>query len=56
MALSAEDPDAEARARRRVDLAKRGLGERGPSWWDAPPAERIERARAALAELDALDP
>ncbi len=29
-------PDAEmlAAARRRVDAAKRGLGERGPVWWE----------------------
>lgn len=28
-----EDPDAVRRARAQVDLAKRGLGERGPVWW-----------------------
>ena len=27
------DPDLLRRARRRVDEAKRGLGERGPVWW-----------------------
>ena len=27
------DEDAEAAARRAVDLAKRALGERGPVWW-----------------------
>jgi hypothetical protein len=42
-------------ARRRVGLAKHGLGERGPRWWEEPEAERIERAREALRELDALD-
>jgi hypothetical protein len=44
-----------AAARRRVGLAKHGLGERGPYWWDDPEADRIARARAALGELDALD-
>lgn len=48
------DPDALAAARARVDLAKRGLGERGPYWWDRPEAERREAALSALAELDAL--
>ena len=28
------DPDALKEARSRVDAAKRGLGERGPVWWD----------------------
>lgn len=27
------DPDAVRQARAQVDLAKRGLGERGPVWW-----------------------
>jgi len=44
-----------AAARRRVDLAKHGLGERGPYWWEEPEADRKARAREALAELDALD-
>ncbi|WP_368499855.1 biopolymer transporter Tol [Herbiconiux sp. A18JL235] len=38
-------------ARRRVDLAKRGLGERGPAWWDLSPIDRLSRAEAALAQL-----
>lgn len=46
------DPDAVAAARRRVDLAKHGLGERGPRWWEEPEADRLARARAALRELD----
>ena len=32
-ALAAEDTDALAAARRNVDKAKVGLGERGPVWW-----------------------
>ena len=28
------DPAATVEARARVDAAKRGLGERGPVWWD----------------------
>ena len=33
-ALRANDSDAEHEARRRVDQAKHGLGERGPVWWN----------------------
>ena len=49
------DPDGVSAARRRVGLAKHGLGERGPYWWDEPEADRIARAREALRELDELD-
>jgi hypothetical protein len=49
------DADLVAAARRRVGLAKHGLGERGPCWWDDPEADRIARAREALRELDRLD-
>jgi len=49
-----DDDTLVAAARRRVGLAKHGLGERGPYWWDEPEADRIARARAALAELDQL--
>jgi len=49
------DPDATSAARRRVDLAKHGLGERGPYWWDEPEEERLRRARQALAELEELE-
>lgn len=49
------DPDATAAARRRVDLAKHGLGERGPYWWDEPEDERLRRARQALVELEELE-
>lgn len=31
---AANNKEMEARARRAVDRAKRGLGERGPVWWD----------------------
>lgn len=45
------DEDAIAEARRRVGIAKRGLGERGPYWWDSPEPERLARAEEALREL-----
>lgn len=48
------DEEAVAAARRRVDLAKHGLGERGPKWWDEQPADRIRRAREALDRLDEM--
>jgi len=48
--------DAVSDARRRVGLAKHGLGERGPRWWDDEVAARVHRAEEALAELDALAP
>jgi hypothetical protein len=38
-----------------VGIAKHGLGERGPYWWDEPEAHRIARAREALTELEDLD-
>ncbi len=44
-----EDPAA---ARARVDLAKRGLGERGTPWWEQSEEERRERWEHALRELD----
>lgn len=47
-----EDP---APARRRVDLAKRGLGERGRPWWEQDEDERRQRWEDALERLDALD-
>lgn len=55
VAQRAGDDDAVALARRRVGLAKHGLGERGPRWWDEPEADRLARARAALEELEELD-
>lgn len=53
-AKRAQDPEAVAVARERVNLAKHGLGERGPSWWDEPEDERLARARDALRTLSAL--
>ena len=46
------DEEAVAAARKRVGLAKHGLGERGPRWWEEPLEARLRRAREALAELD----
>jgi hypothetical protein len=54
-AKKADDDALVAAARRRVGLAKHGLGERGPYWWDHPEADRIARARTALDDLDELD-
>lgn len=48
------DEEAVAAARRIVGLAKLGLGERGPYWWDAAQADRIAQAEHTLAELDDL--
>ncbi|WP_022903565.1 hypothetical protein [Curtobacterium sp. B8] len=49
------DEAALAEARHRNGLAKHGLGERGPEWWTRPEDERVDDARRALCELDALD-
>ena len=49
------DDDAVAAARERVGLAKHGLGERGPFWWDEREGDRLARAQDALRRLDALD-
>jgi len=54
-AKQAGDDEALAVARHRNGLAKHGLGERGPEWWERPEAERIADARRALTDLDALD-
>ncbi|WP_040337375.1 hypothetical protein [Candidatus Blastococcus massiliensis] len=48
---AAGDDDAVAAARARVQLAKTGLGERGPAWWDQSEAERRDRWEAALRAL-----
>jgi len=55
-AKRAGDDDAVSDARRRVGLAKHGLGERGPRWWDDEIAARVSRAIEAVHELDALAP
>lgn len=44
-----------APARRRVDLAKHGLGERGTPWWEQTDSERRDRWESALGHLDDLD-
>jgi hypothetical protein len=54
-AKKSSDPDDLVAARNRSNLAKHGLGERGPYWWDEPEADRLARAKNALRELDALD-
>lgn len=48
------DDERVARARKRVNLAKTGLGERGDYWWEREEPERLAAARAALKELDQL--
>lgn len=47
-----EDPSP---ARRRVGLAKHGLGERGTPWWEQDSTRRRSRWEEALTDLDALD-
>lgn len=47
------DDVAVAAARRLVQLAKVGLGERGDPWWEQDAATRERRWTDALAELDA---
>ena len=51
----ADDADALAAARARVQLAKTGLGERGEAWWEQDDDARRTRWETALRELDALD-
>jgi hypothetical protein len=50
-AVRAGDDAAVAAARSRVQLAKTGLGERGPAWWDQDDDARRARWEAALREL-----
>ena len=45
------DEDDLAEARRKVNLAKHGLGERGEYWWEMSVDDRRRRAEAALDEL-----
>jgi hypothetical protein len=49
---TATDPAAVRVARDRVQLAKTGLGERGPAWWDQDDDARRARWETALAALD----
>jgi len=49
------DQERVTASRHRVGLAKTGLGERGPYWWDREESERIADAKRILKELDALD-
>jgi hypothetical protein len=49
----AGDEAAVAAARARVQLAKTGLGERGPTWWEQDDDERRARWEAALRALEA---
>ena len=51
----AGDEAAKAASRNRVNLAKHGLGERGPKWWESAVPDRIARAREALSDLEKLD-
>jgi hypothetical protein len=48
----AGDDGAVAAARARVQLAKTGLGERGPAWWEQDDDERRARWEAALRALE----
>ena len=48
----AGDGAALAAARARVRLAKMGLGERGPAWWEQDDAARRDRWQTALQALD----
>ncbi|KQQ26854.1 hypothetical protein [Frondihabitans sp. Leaf304] len=54
-AKRAGDETAVTDARKRVGLAKHGLGERGDYWWERPVADRLVQAEQALRDLDALD-
>ena len=51
-ATRAGDDDGVAAARARVQLAKTGLGERGPAWWEQADDDRRARWEAALHELE----
>ena len=48
----AGDDAAVAAARARVQLAKTGLGERSPAWWEQDDGERRARWEAALGALE----
>jgi hypothetical protein len=48
----AGDEAAVAAARARVQLAKTGLGERGPAWWEQSDDARRARWETVLRELE----
>lgn len=52
---TARDPEVVAAWRARVQLAKEGLGERGPAWWELSESDRTGRAEQRLQELGARD-
>jgi len=54
--VARRNEDDPAPHRRRVDLAKHGLGERGTPWWEQSAAEREQRWESALRQLDELPP
>jgi len=54
-AKAAGDEDAVREARRRVGLAKHGLGERGEPWWEQDAAAKRRRWGDALDALGASD-
>lgn len=52
VAKRAGDESALLAARARVGIAKAGLGERGPLWWESDVESRIARAHEALVRLE----
>jgi hypothetical protein len=48
---TAPDEEGVTAARARVQLAKTGLGERGPAWWEQDDEQRRARWETALREL-----
>lgn len=48
----AADDEERSAARRRVQWAKEGLGERGDAWWELEVSERLDRARDRLGRLE----
>ena len=47
----AGDENDLAEARRKVNIAKHGLGERGEYWWEMAVEDRERRAEESLREL-----
>lgn len=52
---TAADDSARASARRRVQAAKEGLGERGTPWWDLTGSEGRRRAQDRLSQVIELE-